>query len=250
MNILIADDEPLARSRLKRLAEESGHIQVVAEAGDGKETLLLCEKLKPDVILLDIRMPGMDGLEAAYHLSHLQHPPAIIFTTAFSEHALAAFDSNAVDYLLKPIRQDRLEQALKKARTVNRAQLVELGKNEETDHTRSHISAQISGNIHLIPINEIYFFQADLKYVTVRHKQGEIIIDESLKSLEEEFGDQFIRIHRNALVAKIYLDRLEKTSPGQWCVNIRGIDHKLEVSRRHMTIVRKLLKNTPNTAVK
>jgi len=244
MNILIADDEPLARSRLKRLAEESDDIHVVGEAGDGKETLLLCEKTNPDVILLDIRMPGMDGLETAYHLSHLVNPPAIIFTTAFSEHALAAFDNNAVDYLLKPIRQERLQQALKKARTVNRAQLVELGKNEETDHVRSHISAQISGNIHLIPIDEVYFFQADQKYVTVRHKQGEVIIDESLKSLEEEFGERFIRIHRNALVAKAHLDRLEKTSPGQWSVKIRGLEDKLEMSRRHMSIVRKLLKNT------
>jgi len=244
MNILIADDEPLARSRLKRLAEESGDIHVVGEAGDGKETLLLCEKTNPDVILLDIRMPGMNGLETAYHLSHLDNPPAIIFTTAFSEHALAAFDSNAVDYLLKPIRQDRLAQALKKARTVNRAQLIELSKNDDADHTRSHISAQISGNIYLVPIDEIYFFQADQKYVTVRHKQGEVIIDDSLKSLEEEFGDRFIRIHRNALVAKAHLDRLDKAAPGQWSVKIRGVDDKLEVSRRHMTIVRKLLKNT------
>ncbi|WP_455223570.1 LytR/AlgR family response regulator transcription factor [Kaarinaea lacus] len=242
MNILIADDEPLARSRLKRLVDESDNYQVVGEANDGKEVLSLCGKLNPDIVLMDIRMPDMDGLEAAYHLSHLENPPAIIFTTAFSEHALAAFNSHAIDYLLKPIRKDRLEEALKKARKVNRAQLLELGKNEETDHARSHISAQISGNIQLVPIEEIYFFHAEQKYVTVRHKNGEVIIDEPLKSLEEEFGDRFLRIHRNALVSKIYLDSLEKQSSGQWMVKIRGINEKLEVSRRHMTQVRKQLK--------
>ena len=166
----------------------------------------------------------------------------LIFTTAFSAHALAAFNTNAVDYLLKPIRRDRLEEALKKARKVNRAQLLELGKNEETDHARSHISAQISGNIHLVPIEEIYFFHAEQKYVTVRHHNGEVITDESLKSLEEEFGDRFIRIHRNALVSTSHLDSLEKQASGQWMVKLRGIDEKLEVSRRHMTQVRKQLK--------
>jgi two-component system, LytTR family, response regulator AlgR len=242
MNILIADDEPLARERLKRLIDESDNYSVVGEAGDGKEVLVLCGKLTPDIVLMDIRMPDMDGLEAAYHLSHLENPPAIIFTTAFSEHALAAFNTNAVDYLLKPIRRDRLDEALKKARKVNRAQLLELGKNEETDHARSHISAQISGNIHLVPIEEIYFFHAEQKYVTVRHHHGEVIIDESLKSLEEEFGDRFIRIHRNALVSTSHLDSLEKQASGQWMVKLRGIDEKLEVSRRHMTQVRKQLK--------
>jgi two-component system response regulator AlgR len=242
MNILIADDEPLARARLQRLIEDNENYNVVGEANDGKEALLLCSKLSPDIVLMDIRMPDMDGLEAAIHLSNMENPPAVIFTTAFSEHALAAFNSNAVDYLLKPIRKDRLDEALKKARKVNRAQLMELGKNEETDHHRTHISAQISGNIQLIPVNEVYFFHAEQKYVTVRHANGEVIIDESLKSLEEEFGDKFIRVHRNALVAINYLDRLEKQASGQWMVKMRGIDQSLEVSRRHMTQVRKLLK--------
>lgn len=244
MNILIADDEPLARERLRRLIEESQSHRVVGEAVDGKEVLLLCGRLNPDIILMDIRMPDMNGLEAAYHLSSLENAPAIIFTTAFSEHALAAFDSNAVDYLLKPIRKERLDEALNKARKVNRAQLLELGKNEETGHCRSHISAQISGNIHLVPIEEIYYFHAEQKYVTVRHKNGEVIIDESLKSLEEEFGDRFMRIHRNALVASAFLDGLEKKSSGQWMVKLRGVQQQLEVSRRHMTQVRKQLKQS------
>ena len=119
---------------------------------------------------------------------------------------------------------------------------MELGKNDETDHRRTHISAQISGNIQLIPVDEVYYFHADQKYVTVRHVKGEVIIDESLKSLEEEFGERFIRVHRNALVAINHLDRLEKQSSGQWMVKMRGVAESLEVSRRHMTQVRKLLK--------
>jgi two-component system response regulator AlgR len=242
MKILIADDEPLARSRLRRIIEDMGQHDIVGEATNGKDVLIQSGDLKPDLILLDIRMPQMDGLEAALHLSNLENPPAIIFTTAFSEHALAAFGSNAVDYVLKPIRRERLEQAISKARKINRAQLVEMGQNDETDHSRTHISAQISGNIRLVPIEDIFYFQAEQKYTTVRYQDGEVLIDESLKSLEEEFGDRFVRIHRNALVATAYLDALEKLHSGQWVVKLRGLDSALEVSRRHMTAIRKLLK--------
>lgn len=248
MKILITDDEPLARTRIRSLLQDSPDYNVVGEATDGKQALELTNDLHPDVILLDIRMPNMTGLEAALHLSKLENPPAVIFTTAFSEHALAAFDSNAVDYLLKPIRQDRLEQALQKARKVNRAQLQALDALEENRQARTHISAQISGNIQLVPIEDIYFFQAEQKYVTVRHKNGEVIIDESLKSLEEEFGHLFIRIHRNALVAMNHMDALEKSAEGQWHIHIRAIEHNLEVSRRHMTTVRKQLKQRGSAA--
>jgi two-component system response regulator AlgR len=246
MRILITDDEPLARDRLRRLVEEAGEFQVVGEASNGTEALQLSSDLHPDIILLDIRMPDMDGLEAALHLSKLSNPPAVIFTTAFSEHALAAFDHNAVDYLLKPIRRERLEAALKKARKVNRAQLLTLGRNEETDHTRTHISAQISGKIQLVPIENVYYFLAEQKYVTVRHADGEVIIDEPLKSLEEEFGERLMRIHRNALVAKAHLEALEKQASGQWVVKVRDIGSRLEVSRRHLTQVRKQLKEMRN----
>lgn len=242
MRILITDDELLARERLRRLVEEVGDYCVVGEAGSGPEALQLCGDLNPDIILLDIRMPDMDGLETALHLSKLDNPPAVIFTTAFSEHALAAFDHNALDYLLKPIRRERLEVALKKARRVNRAQLEALGHDEETDHTRSHISAQISGKILLVPIDNVHYFLAEQKYVTVRHSGGEVIIDEPLKSLEEEFGERLLRIHRNALVATAHLEALEKQSSGQWVVKIRDSGERLEVSRRHLTLVRKQLK--------
>lgn len=245
MNILITDDEPLARARMRRLIEEDTHHTIVGEANNGKQALMMCGNLNPDVILLDIRMPDMDGLEAAYHLSLLENPPAIIFTTAYGEHALAAFEREAVDYLLKPIRKERLETALTKAKKINRAQLRALGNPEDSGKGRTHISAHSSGSIQLIPINEIYYFHAEQKYVTVRHSQGEVLIDESLKSLEEEFSDKFLRIHRNALVAIHHLESLEK-GVSQWRVKIRGIEETLEISRRHLTSVRKKLKEMKN----
>lgn len=243
MNILITDDEPLARARMKRLLEDDAQYEVVGEASSGKEALLLCSHLSPDVILLDIRMPDMDGLETALHLASLKNPPAIIFTTAFSEHALAAFEREAVDYLLKPIRKERLEQALKKARKINRAQLLALGKNDTTEHYRTHLSSQSGGTIQLVPFDDVYYFQAELKYVTVRSREGEVLIDESLKSLEDEFAGRVLRIHRNALIAVKYLDGLAKGDNGQWFVRFRHIDDRLEVSRRHVAGVRKQIKS-------
>lgn len=240
MNILITDDEPLARARMRRMLEDDH--QVVGEASNGKEALLKCAESNPDVILLDIRMPDMDGLETAYHLSSLENPPAIIFTTAFSEHALAAFEREAVDYLLKPIRKDRLQKALQKARKINRAQLQALGNDSETEHSRNHISSQSGGKIQLIPLDDIYYFQAEQKYVTVRYTQGEVLIDEPLKALEQEFSDRMLRIHRNALIARKYMDALSKNADGQWQVSFRGIDDKIEVSRRHVSALRKLMK--------
>lgn len=242
MKILITDDEPLARARLHRIIDELDDYSVAGEAENGKDALLLCSRLNPDIILLDIRMPGMDGLEVALHLSNLENPPAIIFTTAFSEHALAAFSSQAVDYVLKPIRPERLEQALSKAHKVNRAQLLELGKQDAEAHTRTHISAQISGKIQLVPIEDVLYFRAEQKYVTVCHKEGEVLIDEPLKSIENEFGDRVLRIHRSTLVAKAHIGGLQKNKEGQWVISLRGSDDQLEVSRRHMTLVRKQLK--------
>lgn len=242
MKILITDDEPLARARLHRIIDELDDYSVAGEAENGKDALLLCSRLNPDIILLDIRMPGMDGLEVALHLSNLENPPAIIFTTAFSEHALAAFSSQAVDYVLKPIRPERLEQALGKAHKINRAQLLELGKQDAQAHTRTHISAQISGKIHLVPIEEVLYFRAEQKYVTVCHKGGEVLVDEPLKSIENEFGDRVLRIHRNTLVAKAHIGGLQKNKEGQWIISLRGNDDQLDISRRHMTWVRKQLK--------
>ncbi len=242
MKILIVDDEPLARVRMQRLLQNIPDTEIVGEAKNGKEALLNSSIRHPDIVLLDIRMPEMDGLEIALHLSKMKHPPAIIFTTAFSEHALAAFEANAVDYLLKPIRRERLEEALGKAQKINRAQLQELGKQEEAKRSRSHISAYISGNLQLIPSENIYYFQAEQKYVSVRHPDGTLLIDDSLKSLEEEYGERFLRIHRNSLVALKYVEKLEKNAEGKCQICFRDIDDRLEISRRMVATTRRQLK--------
>jgi two-component system response regulator AlgR len=242
VKILIVDDEPLARTRLRRLLQDIPDTQVAGEAKSGKEALLRSSVLNPDIVLLDIRMPEMDGLETAIHLSHMKHPPAVVFTTAFSEHALAAFEANAVDYLLKPIRRERLEEAIGKARKINRAQLLELGKQDESSRARTHISAYTSGNLQLVPSEKIYYFHAEQKYVSVRHPDGQLLIDESLKSLEEEFGDRFLRIHRNSLVCLDYVEGLERDSSGKYQICFRDIDDRLEVSRRLVAATRRRLK--------
>ena len=242
MKVLLVDDEPLARSRLQRLLENINGVEIGGEAGGGKEALLRSSTINPDIVLLDIRMPEMDGLETARHLSDLQHPPAIIFTTAFSEYALSAFDANAVDYLLKPIRKERLEEAINKARKITRAQLVELGKQDQNYRARSHISATIAGDLQLVPTENVYYFQAEQKYITVRHTQGQVLIDDSLKQLEEEFSERFLRIHRNSLVAVEYIERLERDTSGKYQICFRNIDDRLEVSRRLAATTKRRLK--------
>lgn len=242
MKVLIVDDEPLARTRLQRLLEAIEGVEIGGEAKGGKEALLRSSALNPDIVLLDIRMPEMDGLETAKHLSKLKHPPAIIFTTAFSEYALSAFDTNAVDYLLKPIRRERLEEAINKARKVSRAQLTELGKQDQIAQTRSHISAYVAGNLQLVPSEKIYYFQAGQKYVTARHPDGQVLIDDPLKELEEEFAERFLRIHRNSLVAVQYIERMERDENGKYQICFHHIDDKLEVSRRMVASTRRRLK--------
>ena len=242
MKTLIVDDEPLALKRMRRLLEDIPNIEIVGEAKSGKEALLRSSALHPAIVLLDIRMPEMDGLETALHLSHIQHPPAIIFTTAFTEHALAAFDAHAVDYLLKPIRRERLEKALVNAQKINRAQLLELGKQEEASRARSHISAYMGGNLQLVPSENIYFFQAEQKYVSVHHAEGQLLIDDSLKTLEDEFGERFLRVHRNSLVAIEYVEGLEKDKEGRYQICIRNSAERVEVSRRMVAATRRRLK--------
>lgn len=241
MRILVVDDEPLARERLVQLvADIPGH-EVCCEAGNGLEALEAFDSERPEVVLLDIRMPGMDGLEVARHLSGTDESPVIIFTTAYGEHALEAFDAQAIDYLLKPVKQDRLQQALDKAHrlTATQSQVVQ----EVSDEQRTHICARIRGNLKLIPLEDVLYFQADQKYVTVRFDEGEVLIEESLKSLEDEFADQFMRVHRNALVARDKVVGMEKMPEGGHLIVLRDIGAQLEVSRRHVAEVRKFLKS-------
>lgn len=240
MRVLIVDDEAPARIRLRALVEELPDCEVAGEAADGAQALHRADATDPDVVLLDIRMPGMDGLEAARHLAGLERPPAVIFTTAFDHHALEAFEAAAVDYLLKPIRKARLEQALERARRPNRAQLNELagpGRN-----VRTHICASSRGGLQLVPIEQVWYFLADQKYVSVRHAGGELLIEESLKSLEQEFGDRFMRVHRNALVAVDQLAGIDKTPAGGQVARLRSTEETVEISRRHAPELRRRLR--------
>ena len=241
MKCLIVDDETLARERLKRLLGEVQGYEVCGEADSGGQALQQVQLLQPELVLLDIRMPGMDGLEAARHLANLERPPAVIFTTAFGDHALEAFETQAVDYLLKPIHPERLQQALEKAGRLSSAQLQKL--HETHNHGgRRHLCARNRGNLELIPVDEVLFLHADSKYVTVCSATQRILIEESLKSLEDEFGDRFIRIHRNALVAVAAIRGLEKDADGHNCVVLDGVDARLEVSRRQLPEVRKRIR--------
>ena len=244
MRILIVDDEKLARDRLRELVNEIGDHTVVGEGSNGNEAVEKAAELNPDILLMDIRMPGMDGLEAAMHLMGMENPPSVIFTTAYDQHALDAFEVNAVDYLLKPIRKDRLANALVKARKLTQKQLQEVQEAREEAPARTHISVHMRGNIRLVPVSDVCFFLADSKYVVVRTTEEEHLIEDSLVNLEKEFGDNFLRIHRNALVAKPFIKGIEKSPGGTWQVTIKGIEgKKLDVSRRHAASVRRWARN-------
>jgi two-component system response regulator AlgR len=230
LKVLIVDDESPARERLRSLLAEIGDVEVIGEAVNGHEALRETHDLAPDVVLLDVRMPGMDGLEAARHLTVLEEPPAVIFTTAFDQYAVAAFDAQAVGYLLKPVRKEQLAASLARAGRVTRAQLQRLAAAGEA--RRSHIAARRRDGLTLIPVEEVLYFLADQKYTTVRHANGEDLIEDSLRLLESEFGAAFVRIHRNALVGVRYLERIERNADGQYFVRLRGCEAPLQVSRR------------------
>ena len=241
MNVLIVDDEQLARQRLRKmLTSVAGHC-IIGEAENGEDALRKSQLTHPDVVLMDIRMPGMDGIEAASYINKMDNPPAIIFTTAFSDHALDAFETHAVDYLVKPIKQHRLEKALEAARRINKAQISQLNDAGKTS-ARSKICVKVRGSLELIPVEDILYFKADQKYVTLRTDDHEYLIEEPLKSLEEEFDTLFIRIHRNALVAEKAIHGLVKSPDGHVCVSFADIDDLLEISRRHLPGIRKKFK--------
>ncbi|NOZ10536.1 MAG: response regulator transcription factor [Gammaproteobacteria bacterium] len=242
MKILIVDDEKLARVRLRELIQKIGGHNIVGEAINGSDAIEKTMKYAPDVLLMDIRMPVMDGLEASMHLASMESPPSVIFTTAYDEHALEAFEVNAVDYLLKPIRKERLAMALDKVHSLTLNQLREVNRAQEEPSSRSHISVHLRGRINLIPVQDIIYFQADAKYVTVRTATEQHLIEDSLVSLEEEFEEMFLRIHRNALAATAYIRGIEKHPSGRWQVLFQHIDDRLDVSRRHTAGVRRWVK--------
>ncbi|ALH94566.1 LytR/AlgR family response regulator transcription factor [Acinetobacter equi] len=245
MNILICDDEPLAIERLSRLVTQLGHC-VVATASHGEQALEMAELHLPDVVLLDIEMPDMSGLMCAQLLRKLSPMPAIVFCTAYDEHALEAFKTQADGYLLKPIIQQELQQVLSHLSKLTSAQMSNIKQQEdmsELNIRRNKIVAKTHRGVELVALENIYYFLADQKYVLVRHREGSVLIDETLKDLEQEFGDQFIRVHRNALVAAAYLDGLELVSSGQYQVRCRELADRLIVSRRHLPALRERIQN-------
>lgn len=242
MRVLIVDDEPLARDRLKRMLASVDHCTVVGDAGSGEQALIAAKELIPDLVLMDVRMPGMDGLAAAQQLAKIEPPPAVVFCTAYDDYAVEAFSSQAIGYLLKPVKQVDLENAISRTRRVNKAQLNELQDSRVLQNGKqSHLASKSSRGIDLVAINDIRLFQADDKYVRAHHSLGESLLDETLKYLENEYSGRFIRIHRNALVSIPHIEGLSRHIDGQCFVRLQGLDFRPQVSRRHVAPLRKLL---------
>ena len=233
MRVVIADDEPLARTRLRELLDEQPGVEVVAEVDDGRAALHACAEHHPDLVLLDIAMPGIDGLEAARHLAAFEPRPAVVFCTAF--------DAQAIDYLVKPVRPERLAAALERVRTfaAGRGQSAAAPSGQR----RTHLCARMRGSLRLIPIEDVHYLQAEEKYVVVHHARGEDLIEESLKSLEEEFGERFVRIHRNCLVARHEIIELKRAADGHVQAVLRHGKQPLEVSRRCVSHLRDTVKH-------
>lgn len=239
MRILIADDEAPARARLASLLEELGPPwQLVGQAANGEQALASCADGGVDLVLMDVRMPGVHGLAAAQQLAESSHPPAVIFTTAYDQHALAAFEANAVDYLLKPIRKERLLKALQKAQVLSRAQLQAL---TAVDEGGECLTASHRGVMERIPLAQVVYLTADSKYVRVRHEAGEALIEDSLKSIEERYPGRFLRVHRATLVVPSRIAGLVKGVEGPE-LTLMGLAERLPVSRRHLPAVRQQLK--------
>ena len=239
---MIVDDETPARERLRNLLQDFSNVTSVREATNGVEALRSAETELPDVILLDIRMPVMDGLETARHLAELQSPPAIIFTTAYDQFSLQAFDARAIAYLLKPIRREKLQQALEHAARPNQAQRNALREHASESSARQHICARVRDKLRVVPVAQVIYFLAEQKYVTICYEEGEVLIEDSLKSLENEFEARFLRVHRNALVDPARIESLEKDSSGHFSLKLRHCDKRLEVSRRMVPDVRRTIR--------
>jgi two-component system response regulator AlgR len=243
--VLIVDDELPARSRMRDLLADISDalpVTVAAEVATGREALEAAEAGGIDVVLLDVCMPGMDGVEVARHLQQLERPPAVIFTTAYDAYAIRAFELHAVDYLLKPIRAARLQEAL--TRAVNTITPKAGVLRELQQAPRTCLSAAERGRVHLIPVGDILYLRAELKYVTVRTAEREHLIEESLTRLEQEFAERFVRVHRNCLVSRAAIRGFERigaeTGEGGWQVLLAGLEERIPVSRRQQHLVREL----------
>jgi len=236
VRILVVDDEPLARERLKRLLAARDARAEVFEAANGIEAIAANEANEPDIILLDIRMPGMDGIEAARHIMTAVRPPAVIFCTAFDEYAVAAFESRAVGYLLKPVQREKLDAALAAARTMTRPQLNAISA--EAGEPRRFFSSRGPGGTRLIPVAEVRALLAEQKYVTACLPGASALLDQSLREIEEELPGEFLRVHRNALVARRHVRGVVRSRDGEHLIVLDGVDLAPPISRRHLAQVR------------
>lgn len=259
-SILIVDDEPIARARLRELLADLSpdfpH-RVVGEAANAPEALSQIEVTRAQIVLLDIQMPGMTGIELARHMTarataeEPKHVPLIIFVTAYDEFAVDAFEVRAIDYLMKPVRAERLGAALKKALTRLPSENIEAIDSlaKATNTRRRQLSVHERGRVILVPLEDVTYLKAELKYITVRTRDREYLIEESLVSLEEEFSDRFVRIHRNALVARPSIAGFERVTPTTeeegsdpfWQVVLRDVPERLPVSRRQWSSVKNLV---------
>lgn len=246
LRVFIADDEPLARARMRELLADLGEripCEIVGEAQNGFEALERLPGSGAQVLLLDIHMPGMGGLELARHLCSVEDAPAVVFVTAHDRHAVEAFELNALDYLLKPVRASRLASALTKARAVGAPAREAVARATQT--ARGHISVVERSRIQLVPVRDVVYFKAELKYVTMRTREREYLIEEPLVSLEHEFAEHFLRVHRNCLVARDAISGFERSSgtseEPHWQVVMSGVDERLPVSRRQWQAVRDIV---------
>lgn len=242
MRILIVDDEALARLRLRTLIEDLPGLQaqITAEAADADEALLALRDQAADVVLLDIGMPGRDGLRLATALKALPQPPAVVFVTAHAEHALRAFELEALDYLTKPVRRDRLHDALQR---VQQRLSLRLGAPGTVREAEAVIVVSDRGRVLRLPVSEVLYLKAEQKYVTLRTAQHSHVLDDALADLELRLGDRFVRIHRNALVAVKAIRALELRGAEAegWAVRVAPLDEWLAVSRRQVAAVREAL---------
>jgi two-component system response regulator AlgR len=243
MKILLVDDEAPARERLRRLIEElDDDYEVIGEVAEAEAAIDAAREHDADVVLMDQKMPGMSGLDAAAALAELDPPPAVVLVTAYPEYALDAFEHNVADYLVKPVRRDRLRATLARLPVTTRPQRVH-ADHEHHGGRRRHLSAHYRGGVQTVLVDEVLYLLAEQKYVTVRHAAGRMLIDESLKSLEQEFPEHFVRIHRNALVAIEQLVGLEKAADGASLAVLAGCEERLPVSRRHLPEIRRFLRH-------
>ena len=239
MKILVVDEEPLARERLQRLLRKIRPEAQLLEAGNGEQAMEVVALEQPDLLLLDIRMPGVDGIEVASELQGLEQPPAIIFCTAFDRYAMQALEREAVAYLLKPVREEQLRTAIGKAGRVNRMQLAQL---DEEQLRRTHITSDSRTGLQRVAVADIRCFIAEQKYVRACYREGELLIPETLKELEQEFAPELVRVHRNSLVAMTHVVGLRREDGDGWCVELDGVSLRPAVSRRHLSDVRKTLR--------